>query len=42
MDTQITIWEMSLESEQPPPPQEEIATTPSEPYRLDWNSINWN
>lgn len=42
MDTQITIWEMSLESEQTPVVREEIATTPSEPYTLDWNIINWN
>jgi hypothetical protein len=42
MDTQIVIWEMSLEEQQSSPLKEEIATWPSEPYRLDWESINWN
>lgn len=42
MDAQITNWEMSLESEQSSQLREEIATWPSEPYTLDWNSINWN
>lgn len=42
MDTQIAIWEMNLESDQSSDTREEIATWPSEPYKLDWNSINWN
>lgn len=42
MDTQIVNWEMSLESDQSPVAKEELATWPSEPYTLDWNSINWN
>ena len=42
MDIQITNWEMSLESGQSSQLREEIATWPSEPYTLDWNSINWN
>jgi hypothetical protein len=42
MDTQITIWEMSLESDQTVIPREEVATGPSEPYTLDWDTINWN
>jgi hypothetical protein len=42
MDTQIVNWEMSLESEQHSITREEIATWPSEPYTLDWNTINWN
>jgi hypothetical protein len=42
MDTQIAIWEMSLESEQTSVPQEGIAAGPFEPYTLDWNLINWN
>ena len=42
MDTQIANWEMSLESEQTTIIREEIATWPSEPYTLDFDSINWN
>ena len=42
MDTQITIWEMSLESEESSVVREEIATSPSEPYTLDMNLIKWN
>ena len=42
MDQLITNWEMSFESQQEAVPREEIATGPSEPYNLDWNSINWN
>lgn len=42
MDTQIVIWEMSLESEQPSEIREEIATFPSEPYKFYWDTINWN
>lgn len=42
MDTQIIIWEMSLESEQPSETLEEIATFPCEPYKLYLDTINWN
>ncbi len=43
MDTHITNWEMSLDtSDQNAMAKEEIATWPSEPYKLDWASINWN
>lgn len=42
MDTQIMIWEMSLEPVQSSIIREEIAIDPSEPYKLDWNIINWN
>ena len=42
MDTQIAIWEMNLESDGEPITREEIATWPSEPYTIDWESINWN
>lgn len=42
MDTQIVTWEMSLESEQSSETREEIAIFPLEPYKLDWNTINWN
>jgi hypothetical protein len=42
MDTLITNWEMSLESESGSVTREEIATWPAEPYTLDWNTINWN
>ena len=42
MDTLLTVWEMNLESEQTSGVREEIATGPSEPYTLDWNTINWN
>lgn len=42
MDTQIAIWEMSLEPEQPSETLEEIATFPSEPYKLYLDAINWN
>ena len=42
MDTQIINWEMNMESEQSSIVKEEIATGPYEPYKLDWNSINWN
>lgn len=41
MDTLIANWEMSLESEQTIT-REELATWPSEPYTLDFDSINWN
>ena len=42
MDTQITTWEMSLEQEPILSVREEIATWPSEPYKLERDSINWN
>jgi hypothetical protein len=42
MDTQIAIWEMSLESEPQAVPDEGLATWPSEPYQLDWSLFNWN
>jgi len=42
MDTQITIWEMSLEQDQYNTPSESIYTGPAEPYTLDWDAINWN
>lgn len=42
MDTLLTVWEMNLESEKSSTIREEIATGPSEPYTLDWNTINWN
>ncbi|MGZ5287111.1 MAG: hypothetical protein ACXWB9_08010 [Flavisolibacter sp.] len=42
MDTHITNWEMSLDTDQNAMAKEEIATWPSEPYKLDWNAINWN
>jgi hypothetical protein len=42
MDTQITIWEMSLDAGQSQETREEIASWPSEPYTLDTNIINWN
>ena len=42
MDTQIVIWEMNLEPDQSIEQKEEVATWPSEPYKLDWDLINWN
>lgn len=43
MDTQIANWEMSYESErQDSVTREEIATWPSEPYKVDFENINWN
>jgi|GEM_PF-1932434 len=43
MDTQIAIWEMSLEPQQVLPSlQEKIALDPSEPYILDRTLLNWN
>jgi len=43
MDAQIINWEMSSEQEQLSSAiREEIATWPSEPYKLDWTSICWN
>ena len=42
MDSLVTIWEMSLEPDQHTIIQEEIATGPFEPYKLDRDSINWN
>jgi hypothetical protein len=42
MDTLLTIWEMSSDSDQSSELREEIATGPLEPYTLDWNTINWN
>ena len=42
MDTQIAIWEMNLGPDQIAEQKEEVATWPSEPYRLDWDTINWN
>ena len=42
MDTLLATWEMNLESEQSSEIREEIATWPSEPYTLDWDSFNWN
>jgi hypothetical protein len=42
MDTLLTTWEMNLDSEQSSAIREEIATWPSEPYTLDWDSLNWN
>ena len=42
MDTCITIWEMNLEPDSISITREEVATGPSEPYTLDWDSINWN
>lgn len=42
MDTQIVTWEMNLESNTPSSTREEIATWPSEPYQLDWDSLTWN
>jgi hypothetical protein len=42
MDTLLTAWEMNLESEQFSDISEGIATWPSEPYTIDWDSINWN
>ena len=42
MDTQITTWEMNLESAAEPMTREEVATWPSEPYTIEWDSINWN
>jgi hypothetical protein len=42
MDTQIANWEMAIEAETYQVPSEELATGPSEPYKLDTNSINWN
>lgn len=33
---------MSTIQEQGSIAKEEIATWPSEPYRLDWDAINWN
>jgi hypothetical protein len=38
----IITWEMSIEPEPESVLQEEVATWPSEPYHLDWGSINWN
>lgn len=42
MDTQIAIWEMNLQFNPIFEIREEIATFASEPYQIDWNSINWN
>lgn len=42
MDTQIVNWEMSAEPDKNSMAKEELATWPSEPYKLDWSSINWN
>ncbi|SHF51397.1 hypothetical protein [Flavisolibacter ginsengisoli] len=42
MDTQITTWEMNLESSAVNDTREEIAAGPLEPYKLDWDAINWN
>jgi hypothetical protein len=42
MDTQIATWEMNLEPAAESITREEIATWPSEPYTIDWDSINWN
>ena len=42
MDTLPITREMNLESDQSSETREEIATWPSEPYRLDWDAINWN
>lgn len=42
MDTLLTTWEMNLESEQSSEVREEIASWPSEPYTLDWDTVNWN
>jgi hypothetical protein len=42
MDTQITTWEMNSDSNSESITREEIATWPSEPYTIDWESINWN
>lgn len=42
MDTLIITWEMNLESDHSTEVREEIATWPSEPYRLDTESFNWN
>jgi len=42
MDTYITLLEFNMEAHEAPVPREEIATGPSEPYQIDWESINWN
>lgn len=42
MDTLLITWEMNLESEQSSEVREEIATWPSEPFTLDWETLNWN
>ena len=42
MDTLLTTWEMNLDSEQASEVREEIANWPSEPYTLDWDTLNWN
>jgi len=42
MDTQITAWEMNLESGTFSVVKEEIANWPSEPYTINWESINCN
>ena len=42
MDTLLTTWEMNLDSDQSSEVREEIATWPSEPYTLDWDTFNWN
>jgi hypothetical protein len=31
-----------LKPEQSTDQKEEVATWPSEPYKLDWDAINWN
>lgn len=42
MDTLLTTWEMNLDSEQSSEVREEIASWPTEPYTLDWDTLNWN
>jgi hypothetical protein len=42
MDTQIINWEMNADSDSAVDLKEEIALWPSEPYTLNWNTINWN
>jgi hypothetical protein len=42
MDTQITTWEMNFDADPVSNTREEIAAGPLEPYKLDWEAINWN
>jgi hypothetical protein len=42
MDTIISTWEMNHEINDISIIREEIATDPSEPYSVEWDSINWN
>ncbi len=42
MDTYLFNWEMNADAEQTIDLKEEIALWPSEPYKLDFNTINCN